>query len=120
MPWTYLPYDLEINIVRTYVGPGRGPRCSRGESPILAGAGAAACLVDTIVAANIGTVTVKAPEVPVPGVCDPVPAEGCPPGFDRDQDGLSTCEETCIYGTDPLRRDTDADGLPGGEGGLLV
>lgn len=36
-------------------------------------------------------------------------------GADTDADGLSDYEETCKYGTDPARADSDADGTPDGD-----
>jgi hypothetical protein len=38
------PYAIQIQLVRTYVGPGRGPRCGRGEVPLATPNGA--CLLD--------------------------------------------------------------------------
>jgi hypothetical protein len=49
-------YDLSVRIVRQYVGPGRGPRCSRDETVIAEGPGAPACLLDSVALPDLGVV----------------------------------------------------------------
>ncbi|MDI7267303.1 MAG: transglutaminase domain-containing protein [Myxococcota bacterium] len=109
-------YDVEVDVLRIYLGSGRGPLCSRGEEAVVTGVGSAACAIDKLVARNIGTVTVVVPNTPHEEYCRTIDGPGkCPPGLDRDQDGLGTCDEICVYRTDPMRPDTDQDGLLDGE-----
>ena len=44
----------------------------------------------------------------------PEPVPPVPPGADADADGLTDVEEQLIYGSDPAKPDTDADGYPDG------
>jgi len=54
-------YDLAVDVVRKYVGPGVGPQCSRDEVPVSTGPGGAACRVDTIAAPAGGTIRTMLP-----------------------------------------------------------
>ncbi|MFH1434695.1 MAG: right-handed parallel beta-helix repeat-containing protein [Pseudomonadota bacterium] len=54
------PYGVTLNLVRLYVGGGRGPQCSRGESVVLTKEGSPACLIDSVSldpAGSVGTIT---------------------------------------------------------------
>jgi parallel beta-helix repeat protein len=86
------PYSVQVEVIREYVGPGRGPRCSRDESIATTGAGSSACLVDRVVASNAGTLTVSLPQHPLEDVdptsqpkliaADPGPIVPTPPSSD--------------------------------------
>ena len=58
-----LRYDVQVDVVREYVGPGVGPRCSRDETPTTGVDGASACLVDTVTAAAAGSIRTAPPAV---------------------------------------------------------
>ncbi|MBI5501924.1 MAG: right-handed parallel beta-helix repeat-containing protein [Deltaproteobacteria bacterium] len=58
-------YDVQVELVRTYTGAGHGPPCARDEEPDPSDPGAASCLIDTLSAANVGTITPNRPWFPV-------------------------------------------------------
>ncbi|MBI5488774.1 MAG: right-handed parallel beta-helix repeat-containing protein [Deltaproteobacteria bacterium] len=54
------PYDVELKVVRTWNGSGRGPRCARDEIPAVPGTDGPACIIDAVNIAKAGTVKVGA------------------------------------------------------------
>jgi hypothetical protein len=54
-------YDVVVELLRIYTGPGRGPPCSRGDEASTTGPGGRACLVDRVVARDVGSIRVAIP-----------------------------------------------------------
>ncbi|MCC6315604.1 MAG: hypothetical protein IT337_16520 [Thermomicrobiales bacterium] len=73
-------------------------------------------LVPTVIPPVTEPTPIPAPPAPVPVEPTPVPqqAQAAPSDGDTDGDGLSDAEEAA-YGSDPLNKDYDADGLLDGE-----
>ncbi len=54
-------YDVVVELLRVYTGPGRGPPCSRGDDVSTTGPGGRACLVDRVAAPEVGSIRVAIP-----------------------------------------------------------